>query len=111
VRLARTSEFSRVKEKGRPFHGRAMLLGVLEAKPEGATRTGIVTSRRIGKAVVRNRVRRRLREIVRQARPVLRDGLWLVLVAKPPAARATYAMLREEWAQLARRGGILRETN
>jgi ribonuclease P protein component len=88
-----------------------MLLGVLEADQEGTTRTGIVTSRRIGTAVVRNRVRRRLRELVRHARPAMREGLWLVLVAKPPAARATFAMLREEWTQLARRGGILREPN
>lgn len=111
ARLARSAEFSRVREQGRPFHGRTMLLGVLEAGPVGAARTGIVTSRRIGTAVVRNRVRRRLREIVRHARAAIRDGLWLVLVAKPPAARATFAMLREEWTQLARRGGILREPN
>jgi ribonuclease P protein component len=90
-----------------------MLLGVLDAGTEGAkgpARTGIVTSRRIGTAVVRNRVRRRLRELVRHARPAVRDGLWLVLVAKPPAGRASFAALREEWTQLARRGGIFRES-
>ena len=86
-----------------------MLLGVFETGEGGPARTGIVTSRRIGTAVVRNRVRRRLREIVRHARPGMRDGVWLVVVAKPNAARATFAVLREEWAQLARRGGILRE--
>ena len=85
-----------------------MLLGVFEAG-EGATRTGIVTSRRLGTAVVRSRVRRRLREIVRHARPALREGLWLVIVAKPLAARSTFEVLREEWTQLARRGGILRQ--
>jgi len=98
-----------VREKGRPVHGRAMLLGVLEAG-DGATRTGIVTSRRVGTAVVRNRVRRRLREIVRHARPDLREGLWLVIVAKSLAARLPFEALREEWTQLARRGGILRQS-
>jgi ribonuclease P protein component len=98
-----------VREEGKPVHGRTMLLGVLETA-NGATRTGIVTSRRIGSAVVRNRVRRRLREIVRHARPALRDGLWLVIVAKPHAARASYAVLQNEWTQLARRGGVLRES-
>lgn len=91
------------------MHGRTMLLGVWNSGESTATRTGIVTSKRVGSAVVRNRVRRRLREIVRHARPGLRDGFWLVVVAKPNAARATYAALRDEWAQLARRGGILRE--
>jgi ribonuclease P protein component len=106
--LARTAEFARVREQGRPFHGRTMLLGVLETGDAGATRTGIVTSRRIGTAVVRNRVRRRLREIVRHARPELREGLWLVIVAKPLAARADYDVLRDEWTQLAQRGGLFR---
>ncbi len=91
------------------MHGRTMLLGVFDSGEAAGARTGIVTSRRIGSAVVRNRVRRRLREIVRHARPRLRDGIWLVVVAKPNAAKATFAMLRDEWAQLARRGGILRE--
>jgi ribonuclease P protein component len=85
-----------------------MLLGVLDSGEGGTTRTGIITSRRIGTAVVRNRVRRRLREIVRHARPQMRDGLWLVIVAKPLAARSDYEALREEWTQLARRGGIFK---
>lgn len=91
------------------MHGRAMLLGVLKNDAESSQRIGIVTSRRIGNAVVRNRVRRRLREIVRAARPRLVTGLWLVIVAKVPSATALFATLEEEWAQLARRGYILRD--
>lgn len=91
------------------MHGRAMLLGVLKNDAESSQRIGIVTSRRIGNAVVRNRVRRRLREIVRAARPRLVTGLWLVIVAKVPSATALFATLEEEWAQLARRGSILRD--
>lgn len=90
-----------------------MLLGILKAEPSDApapARTGIVTSRRIGSAVVRSLVRRRLREIIRHARPELRDGYWLVVVAKPPASRLSFSALQAEWAQLARRGGILRAT-
>ena len=86
-----------------------MLLGVLKNDAESSQRIGIVTSRRIGNAVVRNRVRRRLREIVRAARPRLVTGLWLVIVAKVPSATALFATLAEEWAQLARRGSILRD--
>ena len=86
-----------------------MLLGVLKNDAESSQRIGIVTSRRIGNAVVRNRVRRRLREIVRAARPRLVTGLWLVIVAKVPSATALFATLEEEWAQLARRGYILRD--
>jgi ribonuclease P protein component len=67
-----------------------------------------VTSKRIGGAVVRNRVRRRLREIVRLHQQRLRNGLWIVTIARPPAANATYRALEDEWLRLADRASILR---
>jgi ribonuclease P protein component len=86
-----------------------MLLGILKNDDESGHRVGIVTSRRVGGAVVRNFVRRRLREIVRAARPRLISGLWLVVIAKAPSAAASFPALSEEWMQLARRGSILRD--
>jgi ribonuclease P protein component len=86
-----------------------MMLGVLMNPAEAGHRIGIVTGRRIGGAVVRNRVRRKLREVIRAARPRLIPGLWLVLLAKVPSANATFAALSEEWARLATRAGILRD--
>jgi ribonuclease P protein component len=86
-----------------------MVLGVLKNADGHPGRVGIITSRRIGSAVVRNRVRRRLREIVRAARPRMISGLWLVVVAKVPAAKAKFPALCAEWMQLAARGSILRD--
>jgi ribonuclease P protein component len=84
-------------------------LGVLKGCGDADGRIGIVTSRRVGGAVVRNRVRRRLREVFRAMRPRLIPGVWLVAVAKSSAAKASLAALNEECSQLARRGAILRE--
>ena len=70
-------------------------------------RVGFVTSRRVGNAVTRNLVRRRLREIVRQDLPQVRRGLWLVLVAKRAAADASLEDLSGEWRTLARRAALL----
>ena len=108
ARLAVTAEFARVRKEGRPVHGKMMLLGVLKNAEESCARVGIVTSRKVGSAVTRNRVRRRLREIVRHERARFHDGMWIVIVAKVPAARVSFAALREEWMQLAQRGGIFR---
>ena len=83
-----------------------MVLSVLRLQPTEETRIGFVTSRRVGGAVVRNRVRRRLREIVRAARPRLASGLWLVLIARHQAARADFAALRAEWELLGTRSAI-----
>ena len=59
------------------------------------TRFGFSTGRRVGAAVVRNRVRRRLREIVRALSPRLRPGWDVLIVARPPSASASYAELAE----------------
>lgn len=109
ARLIRAGEFRRVKEQGRSWPGRFLILGVLEdADASGqSSRIGFVTSRRVGGAVVRNRVRRRLREVVRRSRPQLKPGRWLVLVARHTAAHASAAELAAEWLKLARRAAIL----
>jgi ribonuclease P protein component len=66
-----------------------------------------VTSKRVGGAVVRNLVRRRLREIVRRHQHELRSGIWVVVIARPAAAQASYSTLEDEWLRLAKRTFIL----
>ncbi len=105
--LFRAEEFARLKHEGQSFHGKLIVLSVLQAAGEAESRIGFITSRRVGGAVVRNRVRRRLREIVRIARPQLKAGLWLALIARQSAARASFQALRDEWTLLAQRSSIL----
>ncbi len=83
------------------------MLNVVAVENFGPCRVGFVTSRRIGGAVIRNRVRRRLREIVRQHQHELREGFWIVLVARRDAADANYRALEHEWLRLAKRASIL----
>jgi ribonuclease P protein component len=105
-RLTRPSEFDRVKKQGRVEHGKFLVLGFLR---EGALpmRAGFVTSRVIGRAVVRNRIRRRMREIVRKHQNEILDGVWIVTIARTSAANATYQDLEGEWLRLAGRASIL----
>ncbi|MFL6539515.1 MAG: ribonuclease P protein component [Chthoniobacterales bacterium] len=106
-RLVRSAEFARVRTEGRAQRGALIVLGVLETSDNQPFRAGFVTSKRIGSAVVRNRVRRRLREIVRKHQHAIRGGIWLVVVARPAAARASYPALEDEWLRLATRTSIL----
>ncbi len=69
ARLATAGEFRRVKDKGRTWPGRFIVLGVLTDAADTPARIGLITSRRVGGAVTRNRVRRLLRESVRPTRP------------------------------------------
>ena len=105
LRLAR--EFERVRSEGRTLRGALLMLGTLRVEEEERFRVGFVTSRRIGGAVVRNRVRRRLREVVRRDQHALRKGIWLVVIARPGAAGAESAALEKEWRKLAQRASVL----
>lgn len=107
ARLTRGAEFARVRAEGRTEHGRLMMCSVVRSGDGELARVGFITSRRVGSAVVRNRVRRRLREIVRADRPLLVRGSWVVLIARAAAAGATFDSLRDEWRRLAKRAGLL----
>jgi ribonuclease P protein component len=106
ARLSRASEFARLRREGHSFHGKLIVLSVLNVAPDTETRIGLITSRRVGGAVVRNRVRRRLREIIRAVRPQLRHGLHLVIVARAAAAKADFALLQADVLALAQRSAI-----
>jgi len=106
-RLTQASEYERVKRDGFTRRGKLLIANIVQVENSGPCRVGFVTSRRIGGAVVRNRVRRRLREIVRQHQHNLRDGFWIVLVARRDAADASYRALEHEWLRLAKRASIL----
>jgi ribonuclease P protein component len=82
-------------------------LGVLKDSDPKPTRIGLVTSKRVGGAVDRNKTRRRLREMIRAVLPSIAPGLDIVVVAKSSAASASFDELRAEWLLLARRLSIL----
>jgi len=105
-RLTRPIEFERIKKNGRVQRGQFLILSALPGQAN-RFRAGFITSRKIGGAVVRNRVRRRLREIVRKHQADIIDGTWVITMARIPAARADYNELEGEWLRLARRASIL----
>ena len=69
------------------------------------TRYGFIVSKRVGKAVARNRVKRRLREIVRQLN--LKPGTDTILSARPQAAQAEYGALKTSVLNLLAQTGLL----
>jgi ribonuclease P protein component len=106
-RLTQSAEFAQVKKNGRVYRGRSVLLSILRANGATRFRAGFITSRALGSAVARNRVRRRLREIVRKHQREIVDGTWIVTIARANAVGATYQELEVEWLRLAKRASIL----
>jgi len=106
-RLLRRQEFRYVTRHGR--RGRTqgfVVVAVLrqEESPDRRVRLGVTVSRRVGKAVVRNQVKRRIRAWFRHKRPQMRANLDIVVIAQQAAAvlspRDTISAL-EEGAQSA----------
>ena len=106
-RLTLSAEFEQVKKNGRAQGGRLIVLSIVPANDATPFRAGLITSRALGRAVVRNRVRRRLREIVRKHQREVVNGIWMVVIARASAARASYEQLEVEWLRLAKRASIL----
>lgn len=84
-RLSRSSEFQRVYRQGRSRANRHLVLYSFargDAAGE-ASRFGVSVGRKVGNAVVRNRVKRTIREALDQLEPQLVDGLDYVVIARP----------------------------
>ena len=108
-RLKRRSEFRAVAQAA-GVGARAHASGfVLQARPRGERgppRVGFTVSKQVGNAVERNRVRRRLRELIRLAPPaLLQAGHDYVLIGRRAALKAGFE------AMLAELGGALRRVN
>jgi ribonuclease P protein component len=96
ARLRRREDFS-AAIRGGSRAGRALLTGHLLVQAGGAPpRAGFVVSRAVGGAVVRNKVRRRLRELVRGRLNSLPAGSLFVVRANPRAATARQSDLAAE---------------
>ena len=105
-RLRKSAEFQRVRALKQSW---AHPLLVLYIAPNNldVTRTGISVTKRLGKAVARNRVKRLIREAIRVSLPASAPALDLVFVARGAAAEASYAQVREAVEKLLGRARLI----
>jgi len=101
-------EFRRIYAKGKSGVSPCL---VVYCRPNrrGRNRLGVTVSTKLGKAVVRNRIRRRLREIYRLSQPQLRQGYDIILVARSRAAAAPYHELERAYRRLCQKLSLWEE--
>lgn len=108
VSLKLNHEFRRLYAKGKSAVNPCMAVYCRKNRL-GYNRLGFTTGTKLGKAVVRNRVRRRLREVYRLHERELADGMDVVVVARVRAAHSTYWQLEKSFLKLADKLDLLKK--
>jgi ribonuclease P protein component len=98
MRLTDSPEFERVYRQGTAYRGKLFSVHAFPNE-HGTPRLGLSVSRKVGNAVTRNAVRRRLREVFQSCISAMSEDLDIVVSAKPAAAGATFEELREEFSK------------
>ena len=106
VTLKKNSDFRRLYKSGKSVANRLLVL-YIRRNGRGTNRVGITVTTKLGGAVQRNRVRRRIREIYRLNAQSLQLGYDIVIVARVRARYAAYAELERSFFDCASRLGIL----
>jgi ribonuclease P protein component len=95
ARLLKHADFDRVYKQGRRHFSSHMTVFYLR-QAGGESRIGFTVGRVLGGAVVRNRIKRRLREAVRQRRAILKGPVDVVINPKKSALKVEFPILLEE---------------
>ena len=106
-RVRRTSDFGLVRQQGSSWTGRLLILAILPLPDEPHAKFGFTVTKRIGNAVVRNKIRRRLASITGSLAPEIKAPFLIVTIPRHGAVRAEFDTIKAEWIKLARRAGLL----
>ncbi len=104
MRLLKARDFVAVRREGRSWADKLLVLATRRNGLD-VTRFGFTIGKRVGNAVVRNRIKRRLREASRLSD--VEEGWDVVLIARSGAASADYQMLSKSARELFRRAHLL----
>jgi ribonuclease P protein component len=109
-RLRANADFQRLRREGRTLLHSLLVISVLPNHLEHS-RFGFAVGRQIGKAVERNRIKRRMREAVRLRlqKGEIAEGWDVVFIARRPIRGASYHQVDEAIGLLLRRAGLLSE--
>lgn len=105
-RLHRAEDFERLRRTNRTQQHLMMMVSYV---PNGLNynRYGFITSKRLGKAIKRNRVRRLLREAIRLLHPKMQPGFDVIVIARHPLIGQPFTVVQNTVEMLLRRAGII----
>lgn len=107
-RLRKNTDFQQARRQGRSWANELLVLNIA---PNGLehSRFGFSASRRLGKAVVRNRAKRLMREAIQRQRERLPAGWDVILIARLPMREANFSAVERAVEQLLRHARLLNQ--
>ena len=107
-RLKKRYQFNYVYKSGEHFSGEHMVLYVVSSKTKNI-KVGLAVTKKIGHAVVRNRVRRKLREIIKKQVPTLKQNYNIIVVARENISEASFDKLSAEFLKLLKKANLIQD--
>ncbi len=107
-RLTRSTDFKRVRHKGKSY-AHPLLVLIETSNQETLTRIGVAAGKSVGNAVKRNRAKRLIRAAARDLYPQIHSGHDLVLIAREPIIQVKMPLVRDALHQLLQRADLLNE--
>ncbi len=110
VSLKKNKDFKRLYYKGKSFASSVVVVYVMKNK-SNQNKIGITVSKKLGNAVKRNRVKRRLREAYRLIEESLKPGYNIVIVARSKSAFVKFEILKKSLLELLEKTGCVKNEN
>lgn len=107
-RLKKRYQFNYVYKSGEHFSGEHMVLYLVSSKTK-SIKVGLAVTKKVGKAVVRNRIRRQLREIIKKQVPSLKQNYNIIVVARDNITSASFETLTNEFSKLIKKANLINE--
>jgi ribonuclease P protein component len=105
------AEFSRARKEGKAKGGAYLVLSTLASDKLPHHKAGVIVTRKVGNAVTRNRLRRRVHHILAKHLHRIEGKRYIVTILRWRAPEATFEQLENDWLKQARRLGILTTPN
>lgn len=107
LRLRKKQDFAKVFRHGKAAANHQFVVYVRHSPEAVPFRFGVSASKKVGNAVIRNRIRRRVKEIVRHMEPFIKPRIDIVCIVRKPALDLDHAALTKSIHHVFKRAGIL----
>lgn len=108
--MTQRAEFARVRECGKSRPGRYLVVSVLQESELNHFKLGFIVTKKVGKAHMRNLLRRRFRAIIQKHGDKLKTDRYVVTIARWRAVEASFHELEQDWLKQARHFGLFKDS-